>query len=179
MNSEELEERLSDAERVLALHGKRLEKLEGREPLTPTQPTPALDYTAQLEEVKMFIKQHDLGVQALQIYAQISSFRETITKLPKVLPVRHYHHFEDRSRGFVIGGIVLLLTAAVFVGLCLSLYRENSRLRESDVKYRMIRQAYPGAGNWADSTFQQNPKDAKIWLEKREAVHLDPLLEQK
>lgn len=103
MSTEELEERLADAERVLALHGKRLEKLGERETPAPTQIAETPDYGAQFEELKALIKRHDLGVQALQIYAQIGSFQEAITKLPKVLPVRHHHHIEDRSRGFVIG----------------------------------------------------------------------------
>ncbi|MEJ8802127.1 hypothetical protein [Pontibacter sp. H249] len=162
MNPEELEERLSDTERVLALHGKRLEKLEEQGKPAPAQTvkkTP--DYSSQFEELKALIKRHDLGVQALQIYSQISSFRETITKLPKVLPVRHHHHFEDRSRAFVIGGFVCLLAAAISVGLCLSLYRENDRLQESDFKYRMIRKAYPEVINWVDSVYNHAPEAAK------------------
>ncbi|MEJ8802818.1 hypothetical protein [Pontibacter sp. H249] len=161
MNTEELEERLADAERVLTLHGKRLEKLEEREIPAPPQIDEAHDYGAQFEELKALIQRHDLGVQALQIYAQIDSFRDTITKLPKVLPVRHHHHFEDRSRGFVIGSIVCLLAAAISVGLCLSLYRENSRLRENDIKNRMIRQTYPDAGHWVDSVYYLNPEEAE------------------
>ncbi|MBD1398800.1 hypothetical protein H9Q13_16630 [Pontibacter sp. JH31] len=134
MKTEELEEHLLDVERVLVLQGRRLEKLEeGTEP-TPPQVVKAPDYGSQFEELKALLKRQDLSAQALQIYAQIASFRESITRLPKVLPVRHYHHFEYRSRGFVIGGGVCLLMTAISAGLCFSLYRENSRLQESNMK---------------------------------------------
>lgn len=180
MKPEEVEERLQDAERVLALHGKRLEKLEEQKIPPQTQVVEeAPDYSSRFEELKALIQRHDLSVQALQIYAQIASFRETISKLPKVLPVRHYHHLEDRSRGFVLGGVVCVLTAAISAGLSFSLHRENSRLRESHVKYRMVRQAYPEAVHWADSAFHQNSEDTKTWLENGETEAVVPLLQQK
>ncbi|MDO6389561.1 hypothetical protein Q4E40_05450 [Pontibacter sp. BT731] len=179
MKTEELEERILDVERVLALQDKRLEKLEEGTVPNPTRIAQAPDCNSQFEELKALLKRHDLSVQALQIYALIASLQEKITKLPKVLPVRHHHYFEDRSRGFVIGGIVCLLTVAISVGLSFSLYRENSRLEESDIKYRMVRQAYPDAVHWADSAFHQNSEDAKTWLENREPEAIAPLLQQK
>ncbi|GGG18802.1 MULTISPECIES: hypothetical protein [Pontibacter] len=157
MKTEELEERLLDVERVLALQDKRLEKLEEGTAPHPPQDAQAPDCSSQFEELKALLKRHDLSVQALQIYALIASLQEKITKLPKLLPVRHYHHFEDRSRGFLIGGMVCLLTTAIFVGLCFSLYQENGRLQENNMKYRIIRQAYPDAAHWADSTYLHDP----------------------
>ncbi|WP_242923092.1 hypothetical protein [Pontibacter liquoris] len=173
MNPAELEERLSDAERVLALHGKRLEKVEqlnAPAPARPEQDNAELtklspDISNQFEELKKLISRQDLSTQALQIYAQIASFRETITQLPKVLPVRHHHHFEDRSRGFLIGGVVCLLTVAILTGLCFSLFRENVRLRESSAKYEMIRQASSEAAIWADSTYHLDPDEVERSVE--------------
>lgn len=162
MKVEELEERLLDVERVLALQGKRLEKLEEQEILTPPQAAQAPDCSSQFEELKALLRRHDLSAQALQIYAQITSFRETISKLPKVLPVRHHHHFEDKSRGFVLGGIVCLLTAAISAGLCFSLFRENSILQGNNMKYRMIRQAYPEIVHWADSAYINALEEVKL-----------------
>lgn len=159
MKPEELDERLADAERVLAMHSKRLEQLEKQE--TPQQEPKAQEYTSHFEELKAILKRHDFSVQALQIYAQINSFRDTISKLPKVLPVRHHHHLEDGSRGFLIGGIILLIITAISVGLGFSLYRENSKLQVNDIKYRMIRQSYPNIALWADTTYHQNPEEAE------------------
>jgi len=186
MIPQELEERLADAERVLALHDKRLEKLEERnEPATARpeqekekQATPAPDISSQLEELKALIRRHDFSMPALQIYAQINSFCDTITKLPKVLPVRHHHHFEDRSRGFLLSGAILLVTTAVSVGLSFSLYRENSKLQVNDAKFRMVRQSYPRAARWVDSTYALGPEEAQAWVEGMEAKQLAPISEE-
>lgn len=161
MKQEEMEERLLDVERVLALQGKRLENLEEKPAPNPPQISQAPDCRSQFEELKALLKRHDLSVQALQIYALIASIQETVTKLPKVLPVRHHHHFEDRSRGFLIGGIVCLVVNAISAGLCFSLYRENSRLQENNMKYRMIRQAHPETAQWADSAYIHAPEEVK------------------
>ena len=186
MTPQELEERVADTERVLALYGKRLEKLEQRNnpaPARPEQETakqamPAPDIPGQLEELKALIRRHDFSLQALQIYAQISSFRDTITKLPKVLPVRHHHHLEDKARGFILGGVMLLLITAITAGWCYSLYRENSRLQESEVRFRLVRQAYPEAARWADSTYTLNPEEATAWVKELESKQLTPISEE-
>lgn len=164
MKTEELEERLLDVERVLALQGKRLDKLDEWEVSASPQEAPIHDCSSQLEELKALLLRHDLSAQALQIYAQISTFRETITGLPKVLPIRHHHHFEDNSRGLLIGGIVCLLTVAISAGLCLSMYRENGRLQENDAKYRMMQHAYPDATVKVDSIYSQAPDETIEWL---------------
>jgi hypothetical protein len=93
--------------------------------------------------LKTLVRQHSLAYSSLQIYAQINSFQKTISELPKVLPVEHHHYFEDKSKGFLIGGMVLLLVSALTVGLSLGLYRENTRMKENDIKYRMILQSFP------------------------------------
>ncbi|MDX5423445.1 MAG: hypothetical protein LPK07_03965 [Hymenobacteraceae bacterium] len=178
MKTEELEERLLDVERVLVLQGKRLEKLEQQTVSTPAQVARTPDYSTQLEELKALVQRHDLGAQALQIYAQINSFRETISKLPKVLPVRHHHHFEDRSRGFILAGVMLLLITAITAGWCYSLYQENSRLQESEVRFRLIRQVYPEAARWADSTHTLNPEESAAWLKQQEAKQLTSASEE-
>jgi len=176
MTPQELEERVADTERVLALHGKRLEKLEERGEPAPAKPAQenegqaphAPDFSAQFEELKKLLRRQDLSVQALQVHALISSFRDTISKLPKVLPVRHHHHLGDGAKGLVTGGVVLLVATAVSAGLSFGLYRENGRLRDSDLKLRMIRQIYPAAAAWADSTYARSPEEALKSVEKLE-----------
>ncbi|OKL39992.1 hypothetical protein [Pontibacter flavimaris] len=168
MRPEELEERLSDTERVLGLHAKRLKELEEREVPQASKPIPlqsSIDYTSHFEDLKALFKEHDISKHSLQLYALIKSFWTAYTKLPKVLPVRHYHHFEDKSRSFIIGGFMLLLATAVSVGLCFSLHQENSRLQENSIKYEMLKQAYPEVALWADSTYRSDPEGAEKYVE--------------
>src|SRR5688572_6484452 len=129
MKPEDLEDRLADTENVLALHGKRISNLEELETKQPKIKIP--DYTHQFEELKTLVKQHSLAYSSLQIYAQITSFQKTISELPKVLPVEHHHYLTDKSKGFLIGGMALLLVSALSVGLSFGLYRENTRMKEN------------------------------------------------
>jgi hypothetical protein len=98
---------------------------------------------------------------------------KTLSELPKVLPVAQHHYFEDRSTGFLIGGMALLLVAAITVGLSFSLYRENIRMKENDIKFHMIRQSIPEAAKWADTTYHRNPEAMGKVLKKQEAVQQD------
>lgn len=173
----ETEERLADAERVLALHSKRIEKLEQQSNPAPAKPEQANqeqiphapDYSGHLEELKKLLRRQDLSVQALQVHTLISSFRDTVSKLPKVLPVQHHHHLGEGVKGLVTGGVILLMATAVSAGLSFGLYRENIRLQDSATKLRMIRQAYPGTALWADSNFATDPEEAVNLVEKLEA----------
>lgn len=170
MKPEELEERLADAENVLAFHGKRITNLEERK--AEPQEIKVPDYTRHFEELKTLIKQHGLAYSSLQIYAQINSFQKTISELPKVLPVEHHHYFTDKSKGFLIGGIALLLVAALTVGLSFSLYRDNTRLKDNDIKFRMIKQSIPETARWADTTYHRNPEATLRVLKRLEAEQL-------
>ena len=110
MKPEELEDRITDTENVLALHGKRITNLEERK--AEPQEIKVPDYSHQFEELKTLVKQHSLAYSSLQIYAQITSFQKTISELPTVLPVEHHHYFEDKSKGILLGDIGLLQVSA-------------------------------------------------------------------
>ena len=171
MKPEETEDRLADAENVLALHGKRITNLEERKPEPQQIKVP--DYYSHFEELKTLLKEHSLAYSSLQIYAQITSFQKTISQLPKVLPVEHHHYFTDKSKGFLVGGMGLLLISALAVGLSFGLYRENTKLKENDIKFRMIRQSMPETATWADTTYSRDPEATEKILKKLEAEALD------
>lgn len=166
-----MEERLADAEKVLALNVKRITTLEERK--AEPQQIKVPDYYSHFEKLKTLVKQHSLAYSSLQIYAQINSFQKTISELPKVLPVEHHHYFTDKSKGFLISGIALLLVAALTVGLSFSLYRENTRIKENDIKFRMIRQSFPNTAKWADTTYHINPKAIESVVKKLETEQLN------
>jgi hypothetical protein len=171
MKPEEFEDRLTDTENVLALHGKRITNLE--EHKAEPQEIKVPDYSRHFEELKTLVKQHSLAYSSLQIYAQIHSFQKTISELPKVLPVEHHHYFTDKSKGFLIGGMVLLLISAITVGISFGLYRENTRMKENDIKFRMIRQSIPETAQWADTTYHRDPEGTEKVLKKLEVESLD------
>ena len=80
---------------------------------------------------------------------------------------------EQQLQGFLIGGKGLLLISAFTVGLSFGLYRENTRLKENEIKFRMIRQSIPAAARWADTIYHGNPKVIEKVLKKKETEQQD------
>ncbi|WP_147300358.1 hypothetical protein [Dyadobacter luteus] len=98
--------------------------------------------------------------------------------------MKHHHHFDLRTKGFIVSAAILLIVAAISVGLAVTNSGENKRLHAMDVKYRMIRQVYPQIAAWSDSSYYLNPEFAEretVKLEAQELVVKDAevLLKQK
>ena len=77
-------------------------------------------------EVKGALKQYPQG---LQLESQLSMIQKRIESIPTTLQVRNHHHFDLRSKGFIISAVVLLIVTALSVAAAISSYRESSRLR--------------------------------------------------
>lgn len=194
MKPEEIMERMDDTESVLIQQGKRIRELEKKEVVLPEIHIP--DYKQEFEELKAHISEtlKQPGKPALEEVkahinealtqpGSIGSLAETIGRLERldglikqlpeiVIPFKHHHHFENKSKGLVFGGIALLLLVSITSGLCYSLFQENRRLHDNDVKFRMVRQRYPMAVQWADSTFYRDAGEAEKVTQKLEAQDL-------
>ena len=119
-----------------------------------------------------------------QFQAQMIGIQTSIENLPRQSQVRHHHHFDLQSRGFIVSAAILLIVSAISVGIAVTNGGQNSRLHAMDVKYRMIRQFNPEIVAWTDSIYHQNPEFAEQETEKREAHELvlkdaEALLKQK
>lgn len=86
--------------------------------------------------------------------------------------MRYYHHLEKTSKGLVISATILVLACTVSVDIAISTWRENHRMNENSVKFRMIRQNFPKIAYWADTVYHQNPEAMKQITEKLEAEQL-------
>lgn len=88
--------------------------------------------------------------------------------IQKSLPIKHKHQFDFNTKGWIISGIILLIVAAICTGLSAHLWVENRTLKAVNIKYRMIRQIFPYATNWADSVYNKSPADAEAATTKLE-----------
>ena len=193
MKPEELMEKMDETQGVLILLSKRIEELAKKEVVPPHIP----DYSQAFEELKSqltdALKQPDqsaleevktdmaktltrlgsIGFLVKEMVSQMERLEGRVKQLPKtVTEVKHHHHFENRSKWWLTGGIVLLLLISIVSGLYYSLYRENRRLHDNDVKFRMVRQNLPIATRWIDSAFYHDPQGAERDIEKQEAQAL-------
>jgi len=126
------------------------------------------DYTPNFEDLKKWladhlttVSQHNLEYPATKIQAQLDEVKTIIESIPKIIPVKHSHYFDPKSKGWVIAGVILLVVTAVSTGLNAHLWVENNRLQANDIKFRMIRQTYPIQANWAEQHYFNNPDTAE------------------
>jgi hypothetical protein len=119
------------------------------------------DYNKPIEELKTIVSQHNLEYPATKIQAQLDEVKTIVESIPKIIPVKHSHYFDPKSKGWVIAGVILLIVTAISTGLNAHLWVENNRLQANDMKYRMLRQAYPVQANWAEQHYFNNPDTAE------------------
>ena len=120
-------------------------------------------------EIKAILKQYPSGHL---LESKLSTIQKRIESIPTTLQVRNHHHFDLRSKGFIISAVVLLIVTALSVAVSISSYRETSRIRKSDLKFRIARQLSPGLTARADSIYYKDPDQAEFKTRKLEAREL-------
>lgn len=167
MKTKTIEEQLEEQEEVLQLMLTKLQTLENRKIEFPEIRIP--DYSNQLEIMKKELLRVNHCYPVDKIEEQITKIKNLSNGLPEVIKVRRYHHFEDKSKGFIIGAVVLLLVSAMVMGISVSMWTENGRLNENSVKFRVIRQGYPNVAYWADTTYHRDPEEIQLLTDKLES----------
>lgn len=119
------------------------------------------DYNKPIEELKTTVSQHNLEYPATKIHAQLDKVKNIVESIPKIIPVKHSHYFDPKSKGWVIAGAILLIVTAISTGLNTHLWVENNRLQANDIKFRMLRQGYPVQANWAEQHYFNNSDKAE------------------
>lgn len=174
-----IEEQLDAIEEVLSVV---VRKTSGVEDLmqSSTEAQNALVATT-LAEIKAQLKQIP---SAQLLTAQFSGIQKAVESIPRKLEIRNHHHFDLRSKGFIISAAAFLIVTALSVAVAISSYRESSRLRESDLKFRIARQLSPALTAKADSIYYRDPNRAEFETQRLEAHELsvkqaEALLKQK
>jgi hypothetical protein len=186
MNTKEIQEQLQDSQELTIKLGERLNSAE--EILTKLKDVK--DYTRQLEELKELViknaeqekttpirqemSQQVITIENLMLTIEASIKRQEIIfkDFPKKITVKLLHRFEDKTKGFIIGSIILLILLAAMTGICLHLWSDNGKMRDNNVKFRMIRQMAPNIAFTADTLYHVDPEGMERKTEKLEAEQL-------
>lgn len=186
MNTKEIQEQLQDNQELTIKLGERLTSAEE----TITKLMEMKDYTGQLDELKELViknaeqdkiapipqemSQQVIATENLMLTIEASIKRqETIFKdFPKKIEVKLLHRFEDKTKGFIIGGLVLFTLSAVSTGICFYLWNDNDRMKDDDIKFRMVRQIAPDVAYTADTLYFPNPEGMEKKTKKLEAQQL-------
>jgi len=114
--------------------------------------------TELIKELKTNYQQKDEAYPAEQIQSQLDVLQKKINTIPDIIPVRH--HFDLKSKGFIIGTSILLITVAISVGIAISSVMSFKNVSTNADKYRMVRQTFPNAAKWADTVYHANSEAA-------------------
>ena len=174
-----IEEQLDAIEEVLTQLFRKISAAEEQNKNQKVTPDESIGIL--LNEINTQLKKQPSG-QLLT--AQINGLQKSIEAISQQSEVKHHHHFDLQSRGFIISAAILLIVSAISVGIAVTNSDENSRLHAMDVKYRMVRQINPQIAAWTDSIYYHNPELTEQETEKREAHELvikdaEALLKQK
>ena len=66
----------------------------------------------------------------------------------------------------------MLIVAALSTGIALHLWSENGRMRENDVKFRIVRQTNPDVAYTTDTLYYRNPEGMEAKTKQLEAGQL-------
>jgi hypothetical protein len=177
-----IEERLEEQEEVLQLMLTKLQILENRKIEFPEIRIP--NYNSQLEILKKELLRVNHSYPVEKIDEQVTKIQNLSGRIPETIKVRHHHHFDDKSKGFIIGAVVSLLVCVMTVSIAVSIWKENGRLDENSVKFRIIRQGYPNVAYWADTLYYHKPEETKQFIEQLEeeqslAVRMQAIAKEK
>ncbi len=138
------------------------------EALQHSYETGMLKHDNEMEEFKVSLEQLKVNYPAEQIKNNLTDVKGILATIQKSLPIKHKHQFDFNTKGWIMSGMILLIVTAICTGLSAYLWVENSNLKAVNIKYRMIRQVYPYATNWADSVYTKSPADAEAATTKLE-----------
>lgn len=94
---------------------------------------------------------------------------DRIRAFPKKMVTDVKHRFEGSNRIVVIVIAASVIITAISLGLWASTFRENTRLRENDIKYRYLQLSKPSDAIRIDSLFSNNADGFEKVVKKEES----------
>ncbi|WP_028296875.1 hypothetical protein [Olivibacter sitiensis] len=179
MNEQELQTAVKDQQEIVVLMDKRVQQLEKQQSESKdysaeiAQITKKLEHVATVEYLAELQASNNsqiatLGADIIDIKEQQTKQGNIIGKMPKQMKFQLEHRFTDKQRPYIITGIILLLVLALSLFASFQLWRSNSALKNSDIKFRMVRLFYPQVSLDIDSIYNNNPKQLEIWVKQEE-----------
>lgn len=118
------------------------------------------DYTRELKFLNKQVQEFLKSDHQQQIDASMQRIESKIDSMPKVIPVRHHHHFEIRSVAFLVTfGLMLLsfVTAYFFYNGKQELKQANEEMRSDTLSYFLVKAYYPDVAKTLDKGFYADP----------------------
>lgn|SRR5690606_8579794 len=175
MNEQELQTAVKDQQEIVVLMDKRVQQIEKQQSETK-------DYSEELAQINKklehIVKDETLvGLKASilkhieatgHLVTALDERKKLIGEMPQKTKMTVEHRITGRQRPYIITGAVLMLVSVLSLFVSFQLWRSNSALHDSDIKFRMVRLFYPQVSLDIDSIYNNNPKQLKIWVKQEE-----------
>ena len=175
MNEQELQTAVKDQQEIVVLMDKRVQQIEKQQSETK-------DYSEELAQINKklehIVKDETLvGLKASilkhieatgHLVTALDERKKLIGEMPQKTKMTVEHRITGRQRPYIITGAVLMLVSVLSLFVSFQLWRLNSALHDSDIKFRMVRLFYPQVSLDIDSIYNNNPKQLKIWVKQEE-----------
>ncbi len=116
-----LKEQLAELYDGHKLHGERIQKLENVVPKYPRIRIP--NYTDELLSVRKSVDAFLNSGQQKNMAETMLQIREMVSRMPRVVQVRHHHHFEKMTRRVIIAFLVLGMLLGLSIWLAYYFYK--------------------------------------------------------
>jgi hypothetical protein len=163
MNTQEIQEQLRDNQEVLVSHAERLGSLEKKGTIMKEAPAP--DYSIDLAEIKQIVKEvAKAATPAKQAEELTLIVNSLLAKMPEKVKTIIEYRLTGATKSVLVSGACAILILIASVSLNISLWRDNDRLENSDIKLNLLRQKYPAMGLWTDSAYVH--RDDSLWKKR-------------
>ncbi|MGY3054152.1 hypothetical protein ACVWYG_002355 [Pedobacter sp. UYEF25] len=165
---EKTEEKLEHIEQLLELFISRSKTQQEQLELIIGREIP--NYEKQLSKILEVLADQEQIENLEKINKQLQLLVKNVPAIPKVIPVRHHHNFDLRSRPYFIGAAIVFITMALAFGGLLFLGFDRKELTREAEKFRVVRGSDPLMALAIDSLYLQ---DRESLMEKAEKEILE------
>lgn len=165
---EKTEEKLEHIEQLMELFITRSNTQQEQLDLIVGREIP--NYEKPLSKILEVLDQQEHTKNIEKIIKQIQLLIKNASSVPDVIPVRHHHNFDLRSKPYFIGAAIVFITMAFsFGGLLFLGFDKKELIREAE-KFRVVRGNDPLLALAIDSSYLL---DRNVLMEKAEKKILE------
>ncbi|MGY3053297.1 hypothetical protein ACVWYG_001495 [Pedobacter sp. UYEF25] len=151
---EKTEEKLEHIEELLELFITRSKTQQEQLDLIVARQIP--NYEKPLSKILEVLANEEHAKNVETISKQLQLLVKNASSVPNVIPVRHHHNFDLRSRPYFIGAAIVFVTMALSFGGLLFLGFRRQELRSEAEKFRVVRGSDLSLALAIDSLYLQN-----------------------
>lgn len=170
---EKTEEKLEHIEELLELFITRSKTQQEHLDLLVGREIP--NYEKPLSKILQVLANEEHANNIETINKQLKQLVKNASSVPHVIPVRHHHNFDLRSRPYFIGAAIVFITMSLSFGGLLFLGFNRQEITTEAEKFLVVRGSDPSLALTIDSLYLQD-RDSLLKKTEKEILEREQLL---